>query len=175
MFSLSRDMHAALADASRAPLVLLVLQSALGTRVYSDRNPGGEVLDLVSAALADGALLADGAASAGEGSMTLLEAGARVLSFGRLRETLTPFRGELLASLAQEEAGSVSVVLSTVDRAGQGALARMEAVENLLGCRAELRLGFAEVRAREFLTRFRGRVIAYRLEAQRLNLTLRAA
>ncbi len=174
MFSLSQEFHAARRQKGRAPIVLFVLNNALGTRVYSDRYPTGEIVGLASAAVADGSLLADGSASAGQGSMTLLDQGARVLSFGRLRETLTPFRGELLASLEQEEVGSVSLVLSNAGAAGQRPFSRMEALENLLGAEGELRLGFSRLRGRQYLTRFKGRVIAYRLESERLTLTLRA-
>lgn len=174
MFNLSQSFHAARVQKDRAPIVLFILRNALGARVYSDRHPSGEVLGLVSAVVADGAVLADGSHEAGIGSMTLLESGARVLGFGRLRETLTPFKGELAASLAQEEAGSLSVVLSNAGETGARPFSRMEATENLLGATAELRLGFSEVAGREYLTRFWGRVIAYRLEAERLTLNLRA-
>lgn len=174
MFSLSQDFHRARRQKGRAPIVLFVLNNALGTRVYSDRYPSGEIVGLVSAALADGTLLADGSATAGLGSLTLLDQGARVLSFGRLRETLTPFKGELLASLEQEETGSISVVLSNAGANGRRPFSRLEALENLLGAEGELRLGFSQVRAREYLTRFRGKVAAYQLEPERLTLKLRA-
>lgn len=174
MFSLSQDFHRARSQAHSTPLIIFSLTNAYGVRVYSDRHPGPEQVGLKLAALADGSRLADGSATAGQGAMNLLHQGARVLSFGRLRETLTPFQGELLASLSQEEAGSLNLVLSNAGAGGERPFSRLEGMENLLGACGELTVGFSGVKPREHLTRFRGRVVSYRLEQERLSLSLRA-
>jgi len=151
--------------------VLLVLSNAFGLRVFAQRRPTDDELGLAAPTRADGAFLAGGQRRAGHGSLDLLERGAKVLSLGRLRETLVPLGGELLASLRQEEPGSLGVSLSND---GGSAFSRLEARENLLGARAEIMVGWPGVLSRDYLRRFRGRVIAYRLERETLTLTLRA-
>ncbi|MBU4565463.1 MAG: hypothetical protein KMY53_15670 [Desulfarculus sp.] len=115
--------------------------------------------------------MADGACLAGLGSLRLLERGARVLSLGRLRETLTA-SGEVLASLRQEEADSLSVTLA--NDGGALPFSRLEARENILGAVGELMVGWPGIPGRDYLRRFRGRVSAYRLEETQLTLTLQA-
>ncbi len=174
MFSLSQEFHRARRERNQAPLILFCLTNAHGARFYSDRHPTDAALGLLAARLADGGGLADGGLSAGEGSKNLLDRGARVLSFGRLRETLAPFKGDLLASLKQEEAASLSVQLSNAGAVGQRPFTRLEATENLLGATGEVLLGLPGVKPRDYLRRFRGRVESYRLEADTLTLSLRA-
>jgi hypothetical protein len=50
----------------------------------------------------------------------------------------------------------------------------MEAVEGLLGATGEISLGYPGLQASDFLTRFRGQVSSYRLQADTLSLTLKA-
>lgn len=174
MYSLSQEFQRARRERNRAPLVLFTLTNAFGARVYSDRHPDEETAGLKAPTRADGLFLADGGRRAGQGSLNLLERGARVLAFGRLRETLSPLRGELLASLGQEEAASLSICLSNGGARGQRPFSRLEALENLLGARGEITVGYAGVPPRDFLDRFQGRVVAYRLEAEQITLSLRA-
>lgn len=174
MYSLSQAFHRARRQRSQAPVVLVSLTNAFGLRVYSDRYPTDATLGLVAVVLANGQALADGTCQAGAGSQPLLERGAKVLSFGRLRETLSPLKGALLASLAQEEAGTLSLVLSNGGAKGQRPFSRLEALENLLGAQAEIRVGYAGLEARDFLRRFAGRVVSYRLEAEQITLSLKA-
>lgn len=174
MFSLSQEFHRARRDRNRAPRITFALTNAFGVRVYGDRHPDDDAVGLAAPTQADGAFLADGARTAGLGSMPLLDRGARVLSFGRLRESLSPDAKALKASLSQEEAGRATVVLSNAGGEGQRAMSRLEGVENLLGAVGELTAGFPGLPARDSLRRFRGRVTAYKLEAARLTLTLRA-
>jgi hypothetical protein len=174
MFSLSQQFHRARRDRNQAPVVIFSLANAFGMRLYSDRHPGQDFTDLRVSALADGDHLADGAKKAGQGLWPILERGARVLSFGRLRETLSPLRNEMLASLRQEEAGSLNLVLSNGGGKGQRPFSRLEAQENLLGARGEISVGYSGVDPRDYLNRFQGRVVSYRLEAERITLTLRA-
>ncbi len=174
MFSLSQEFHRARLDRNRRPLTLFALTNAFGVRIWAERYPTDQAIGLVSPPLADGTFLADGLREAGRGALNLLEAGARVLSYGRLRETLTPQRGELLASYGQEEPGSLTVVLANRDPGGSRPLSRLEALENLLGAAGTLLMGYEGLPARDFLPRFAGRVEAYRLESERLSLTVRA-
>ena len=174
MYSLSQDFHRARRDRNQAPVVLFCLSNAFGARLYSDRHPGQAFADRMASVIADGRRKADGGAKAGDGSLPLLERGARVLSFGRLRETLAPLKNEILASLKQEEAGSLSLVLSNSGPKDGRPFSRLEARENLLGAMGELSVGYSEVAPQDFMSRFRGRVVSYTLEAERLTLTLRA-
>lgn len=174
MFSLSQEFHRARRERNRAPVVLFSLLNAFGMRVYAQRQPRDQQLGLVSPTRGDGVFLADGSRRAGEGSLNLLERGARVLSLGRLRETLTPLGGDLLASLRQEEPGSLTVVLANGPAGGQRPFSRLEARENLLGAQGELTIGYPGVLPRDYLRRFRGRVVSYRLEDERLTLNLKA-
>ncbi|MCB2227259.1 MAG: hypothetical protein KQH53_11330 [Desulfarculaceae bacterium] len=173
MFEVSQAFHRARRQRGTKPVVLLVLANAFGLRAYAGHHPSREELGLVAPARADGVFLADGGQVAGLGSLELLERGGRVLSLGRLRETLVPLGGgELLASLGSEEPGGLTVTLS--NGGDQRAFSRLEARENLLGAVGEITVGWPGVRAREYLRRFRGRVTAYRLENQTLTLTLKA-
>jgi hypothetical protein len=174
MFSLSQEFHRACRERNQAPLIIFSLANAYGVRLYSDRYPSDQTLGLLAGVLADGGGLADGALSAGEGSKSLLDRGARVVSFGRLRETLTPFKGDLLASLKQEEPASLNLALSNAGADGQRPFTRLEATENLLGAVGEILIGLAGVKPRDYLRRFRGRVESYQLEAETLTLSLKA-
>lgn len=177
MLNLSQAFHRARTERNQRPILLLWLINAFGARVYSERQVPEELAGIKSASLADGSWLADGARGAGSEAMSLLDRGGLVLSFGRLRETLTPLRGEIAASYGQEEPGSLTVVLANSFTSGQslGRFAHMEAVENLLGAAATLMVGYPGLQRREFCTRFTGRVEAYRLEQDKIALTLRAA
>jgi len=174
MLSLSQGFHRARRERNRRPQVWFYLVNAFGARVYGERFPSDQAAGLMAAVRADGTWLADGRRRAGEGSLTLLERGARVLSYGRLRETLTPVRGRLGASLKQEEPGNLTLTLSNAGPKQGRPFSRLEAVENLLGARAWLVVGYPELPVREWLTRFVGRVTAYRLDARRITLSLRA-
>ena len=174
MFELSQAFHRARQRRNQAPTVLLTLVNGFGARVYSNRQPSAEQVGLTAPPVADGTFLADGARQAGGGSLNVLDFGARVLSFGRLRETLNPIKNDLVASLDASEPASVTVVLNNEGAKGARPFSRMEALENILGATAKLTLGYAEILPREYLERFAGRVESYSLEAEKLSLTLRA-
>ncbi len=174
MFNLSQDFHRARRERNQAPVVLFSLINAFGLRVYAQRHPRDDQLGLIQPTRADGQFLADGGRYAGQGALSLLERGARILSLGRLRETLTPLGGDLLASLRQEEPGSLTVVLANGPAGDTRPFSRLEALENLLGAVGELTIGYPGVLARDYLRRFKGKVVSYRLEAERLTLNLKA-
>ena len=172
MFEVSQDFHRARRQRNNRPVVLLALVNAFGLRVYASRRPTSEELGLVAPARANGVFLAGGERLAGQGSLDILERGGRVLSFGRLRQTLSPLSGDLLAGLGQEEAGSITITLS--NNGDARGFSRMEARENLLGAQGEITVGWPGVLARDYLRRFLGRVTAYRLDNSKLTLTLKA-
>jgi hypothetical protein len=174
MLSLSQAFHQARGRRSQRPEVLITLVNAFGARVYGERLPSDQAAGLLSPPVADGTFLADGGARAGEGSLNLLDRGARVLSFGRVRESLTPDGAGLSAGLKEGEPGRLTVVLSNAGPAGGRPFSRMEGAENLLGAGARLLVGYPGLAAREYLTRFTGQVSSYRLEPERLTLTLEA-
>ncbi|MCF8066063.1 MAG: hypothetical protein K9K36_12525, partial [Desulfarculaceae bacterium] len=162
MLEISQEFNQARRDRGQKPVLLFSLVNAFGQRVYAARHPRDAELGLAAPTRADGQFLADGARSAGLGSLTLLERGARVLSLGHLRETLTATSGEVLASLRQEEADSMAVTLA--NDGGALPFSRLEARENILGATGELLVGWPGIPGRDYLRRFRGRVSAYRLE-----------
>ena len=174
MFEASQAFHRARGQRDSRPVLLFSLINAFGQRVYAPRHPRDEELGLLAPARADGTFLADGLRRAGEGSLNLVDRGAWVISMGRLRETLSPLGGELLASLSQEEPGKLSVVLGNPAGPQGRVFSRMEACENLLGATGEVIVGFQGLAAREYLRRFQGRVSAYALQAERLILTVEA-
>ncbi len=175
MYSLSQGFHRAQSERANEPVLLLRLTNAFGVRVYADRTPQAALLGLSGPLTAGGDVLADGSRRAGEGSLNLLDTGAKVLSYGRLRETLTPQSGQIMASLRQEEASSLSVTMSNEGPDDARPMSRIEAMENILGATGELIIGFPGVPAREFMTRFSGRVQSYTLRSGQLRLSLRAA
>ena len=65
-------------------------------------------------------------------------------------------------------------MLSNEGAKGQRPFSRLEALENLLGAQAEIRVGYAGLEPRDFLRRFLGRVVSYRLEAEQITLSLKA-
>ncbi|MBU4277535.1 MAG: hypothetical protein KKC30_12405 [Proteobacteria bacterium] len=172
MFEISQSFNQARRDRGEKPVLLFSLVNAFGQRVYAARRPQDAELGLAAPTQADGQFLADGARLAGRGSLSLLERSARVLSLGRLRETLTATSGEVLASLRQEEADSLAVTLA--NDGGALPFSRLEARENILGAVGELLVGWPGIPGRDYLRRFRGRVSAYRLEETQLTLTLQA-
>ena len=172
MFEISQEFNQARRDRSRKPVLLFSLANAFGRRVYASRRPKDAELGLVAPTKADGQFLADGVRTAGQGSLTLLERGARVLSLGRLRETLTAGGGEVLAGLRQEEPDSMAVTLA--NDGGALPFSRLEARENILAATGELLVGWPGIPGRDYLRRFRGRVSAYCLEETGLTLTVQA-
>ncbi|MCB2192965.1 MAG: hypothetical protein KQI62_15445 [Deltaproteobacteria bacterium] len=172
MFEISQEFNQARRDRGLKPVLLFSLVNAFGQRVYATRRPQDDELGLAAPTKADGQFLADGTRTAGQGSLNLLERGARMLSLGCLRETLTAGSGEMLAGLRQEEADSLAVTLA--NDGGALPFSRMEARENILGSVGELMVGWPGVPARDYLRRFRGKVSAYQLEETQLTLTLQA-
>ena len=174
MFSLSQEFHRAKAGRYVRPVILFVLTNAFGVRLYSDKQPDQEGLGLVNPTLASGDFLADGSRGGGSGSRQVVDSGARVLSFGRLRERICPTGNGLLAGFKEEEAGRVTVTLANAGGDGNRPFSRLEALENLLGAGGELMVGYPGLKARQYFTRFSGRVDHYRLEAEKLTLGLKA-
>ena len=162
------------AASGKGAVVLVWITNAFGMRVFSDRWPSDELLGTRGPAIADGAWKADGARQAGAGALAVIGRGAKVLRVGRITETLTPRRGRLVASLVQEQAGTMSLELADTPGPTGRELARMEGQENLLGAKVEVVVGWPGLEAREFLSRFTGRVVGYQMDGQRVVLKVRA-
>jgi len=174
MYDLSQAFSRAVSD-GRAPILALRLTTSFGVRYWADRALPLAHSGLTGPLAANGSTLADGSQRAGEGSFSLLEMAPRVLSMGRLRETLTPQSGDFLASLGQEEPASITVTLTNDGPDEQRPMSRIEARENLLGAVGELIVGLPDVPAREHMVRFHGQVVSYTLSATALRLCLKAA
>jgi hypothetical protein len=154
----------------REPLVLLTLDTLQGRYVFSDAPVKDEVAGLMGPPQADGQRPADGGTKAGEGSYQVLAVAPLVERFGSIRESLQPAGGDLLAGLQQDEAGSLSLRLLN-----QGeAVADLEALGGLLSATGQILIGYAGLRACEYMPRFQGLVQSYQMDRGKLVLKLRA-
>jgi hypothetical protein len=152
------------------PLALVTLDTAQGRYVFSDSPVQDEVAGLMGPPQADGQRQADGGTKAGAGFYQVLAVGALVERFGSIRESLQAAGGDLLAGLQQDEAGSMSLRL-----ANQGeAVADLESLGALLGATGQVIIGYAGLRASEYIPRFQGRVQSYQMDRGKLVLKLRA-
>jgi hypothetical protein len=172
MYNLSQAFHRARKERNQRPEIVFVLVTAFGAHVYSDRQPSEKVLRLTSPPRADGTYLADGSITGGIDHLDTIDWGAHALSLGRLRESLSP-AGKLLATFQTKEKGSWQVVLANSGPQGRRRFSRMEAQEQLVGAKGYLTIGYPAVEARDYMQRFEGKVEVYKLEADRLTLTLR--
>jgi len=166
----SRDFHRQSIEANGQALVVFYLDNGYGRHVFYDQPIADEVLGMLDVSLADGSRRADGQALAGSGSYPVVNHGPQVERFGLLRESLSAAGNDLISGLKQDEAGSLSVRLS--ERGDM--LARLEANQGLLWSLGQIRVGFAELKPREFACRFQGRVVSYQISRQGMALKLRA-
>jgi len=171
MYSETKAFHDRKTDRGLQPVVIFLFTTKHGVRLWSGMTPNeglaGETGEIHRA---DGTWLADGSIMAGFGSLSVIASESRVLDWGEMRESLIPFEESLSASLGMSERTQYRIVVDNSD----GEIARIAAMENVLNAEGEVRIGFAELGGDDFLTRFRGRVMSYKLEGVQATLELQA-
>jgi hypothetical protein len=98
---------------------------------------------------------------------------ARVLSYGSLRETLTPQQDDLVASLAQTEIGSYSITYDNTDGFFSAMLGD-DRSEPLIGQTLEIYQGFKGVSSVDFLPLFAGEITQITLTNETLRVIAEA-
>lgn len=99
-------------EANVRDVFLGFFQSRMGRRCYAFQTPTAEQMGS-----AGGIIMYDGSSFIGDGSLygsqaILLDWGALMVSFGSLRETLTPENTNLLSSLSGEEISGMTITLN---------------------------------------------------------------
>ena len=166
MRQISSDFFAA-QQAGTQPLILVILTSKMTRRIYgvryaSDTEQGSGKGELK---------LYNGDWKYGDGTIfgtlgTIADSGARVIGFGGIRETLTPEKGNLLASLTQTEIGSYTITLDNAD----GKFSDILKDESFLNNDLELIFGFRGLPFIEFKSMFTGSVEEETLSLTKLRL-----
>ena len=166
MRQISADFFAA-QQAGTQPLILVILTSKMTRRIYgiryaSDTEQGSGKGELK---------LYNGDWKYGDGTIfgtlgTIADSGARVIGFGGIRETLTPEKGNLLASLTQTEIGSYTITLDNAD----GKFSDILKDESFLNNDLELIFGFRGLPFSEFKSLFTGSVEEETLSLSKLRL-----
>lgn len=165
MLPVSQAVREALKNGA-PPKPLLVITTQGGIHVWSTGRVEDEDLGTIGPLWADGSVRADGSYRAGADSIAVLSRGRRVVSFGALQESLTTGAvGSLTSGLQQNEPDSLTIELTP------DALPPKIALH---GARAEVRVTWPGVPAREQLQRFAGEVAAVERSAGRLALRLKA-
>ena len=170
MIAISPTYLAGQRDSTVAELIVFELINSFGVYAFSDIDPSDEMLGMSGVVYADGSHLADGSFTAGGDSIGLLGSGARVKSFGAIREAANSDPRDLLSAFKKTETPSFTIVLDNADNY----FGQIAAGQNLLGAKGKVRVGYPDVIAREYLPRFSGTVQSYELTRQALTLQLRA-
>ncbi len=144
------------------PLALLFLQSRIGRRVYGVHTPTHEQMGS-----SGGLIVYDGTATIGDDTVfgstaVVIDWGDLALSFGSLRETLTPDGADLLTSLAGSEIPNMSFTLNNTE----GDFSEMLTQESFLGQAALLRVGYPSLAYQDWLTVYTGVVSQQTLTQQ---------
>lgn len=170
MRQISADFFAA-QHAGQQPLCLAILTSKMTRRVYairhaSDTEHGG----------AGSITNYDGTAKYGDGTLfgafgVIADSGARVIGFGGIRETLTPEKANLLASLTQTEIGTYSIQLDNAD----GKFSDILKDESFLNNDLEILFGYRGLPFSEFKSMFTGSVEEETLSLTKLRLVAAGA
>lgn len=144
-------------DQGQRPQALLIITTRGGQYIFSDQDVSSQVAAALGVIKADGSRLADGTWTAG-GEPTVLGSGRRVKKWNSLSASLSSSGRDLKAGLTQNDPDNLTVVLTNdADPPGP----------SIVGARAELRLVWPGVPAREGLSLFRGEVAErYRSKAE---------
>ncbi len=169
MYKKSLAFHRSQIDRKPEVVVCRITNSA-GLRIFSDRMPPGNIrLDILSV-LHDGAYTYNGDQTYGDGFEDVLDYGGRVLSWGNLRETLTPDAGDLTLSQKTQEISTIQIILNNADKYFSKILGR----ENMISAVVELLIGFKDISRDEFLEQITGKVSKISLTDKKLALNIRA-
>ena len=172
------ERSAAFAAKSREdlqPMFILGLRSPGGRRLHAKHTPTLAQTGFTSAVYADGAWLADGNTSAGEGSEPVISRRRDVLKYGVIKESLAGRTGEPLSILAGGRTVELQITLDNgLEPEGWRYFSKVAAIEGLVGGKAEVEATFPELEQRDALRRFSGRVRRAELGRESVSLRLRA-
>ncbi|MBW1713404.1 MAG: hypothetical protein JRJ59_09690 [Deltaproteobacteria bacterium] len=163
------------ARSDHAPMVILGLQAPGGRRLYARHTPTQEQTGFKTAVYADGTWLADGSATAGEGSEPLLARRRDAQQFGQVKESLTARSAEPLGILTGSRTSDMEVVLGNeLLPNGQRHFSAVAAVEGLVGDWAQVEVTYPGLSPRDALRRFSGRVRRVEVTREKVVMRLRA-
>jgi len=157
-------------DAGNPELTICRITNSAGLRIFSDRMPPDNVRLDTDAVLYDGTYTYNGDITFGSNMENVLDYGGRVLSWGSLRETLTPDSGDLTLSQKTQEISTMQIVLNNADRYFSKLLGR----ENMISAVIELLVGTGDISRDEFLEQLTGIVSRFTLTDEKLTLNIRA-
>jgi len=157
-------------SAGEAEVAICRITNAAGLRIFSDRMPPQNIRLGTLINLYEGTLTYNGDATYGSGFEDVLDYGGRVLSWGSLRETLTPDSGDLLLSQRSQETSTMQIILNNADKYFSKLLGR----ENMLSAVIELLIGFKAISRDNFLEQITGKVSKIILTSEKLTLNIRA-
>ena len=169
MYKKSFAYHSARA-AGQEELVVCRITNSAGLRIFSDGMPPENIRLDTLANLYDGTYTYNGDITYGSGFEDVLDYGARVLSWGELRETLTPDTGDLILSQRTQEISTMQIILNNAGQYFSKLLGR----ENMLSATVELLVGFASISRDDWIPQITGRVSKLSLTAEKLTLNVRA-
>ncbi len=169
MYKKSFAYHSARA-AGYPEIVVCRITNSAGLRIFSDGMPPENIRLDTLANLYDGTYTYNGDITYGSGFEDVLDYGARVLSWGELRETLTPDTGDLILSQKSQEISTMQIILNNADRYFSKLLGR----ENMLSATVELIIGFASITRGDWMEQITGHVSKISLTAEKLTLNVKA-
>lgn len=161
-------------DPGALPLVVVVLQTERGVRVWSDRMlTDAETWTPAGGTLADGTATADGTLAAGVQIMPILERAARLTDPGSPADQLlgADQLDQLSTALTGRQVADLTVSLDNGDRALSQALA----VESWLSGALSLAFGYRGLPRQDWLERFRGVVGRIEITREAVRITARAS
>lgn len=156
MIPCSQAVRAAI-DQGQRPQALLIITTRGGQYIFSDQDVSSQVAAALGVVKADGSRLADNTWTGG-GEPAVLGSGRKVKKWNSLTATLSSSGRDLKAGLTQNDPDNLTVILTNdADPPGP----------SIVGARAELKLVWPGVPAREGLSLFRGEVAErYRSKAE---------
>ncbi|MBW2596804.1 MAG: hypothetical protein JRC93_12710 [Deltaproteobacteria bacterium] len=169
MYKKSLNFHRA-QEAGHAEIVVCRITNSAGLRIFSDRMPPANIRMDPLANLYDGTYTYNGEITYGSGYEDILDYGGRVISWGELRETLTPDSDDLILSQRTQEISTMRIVLNNADKYFSKLLGR----ENMISAVVELLVGFKNISRLDWLEQITGRVSRITLTPEKLTLNLRA-
>lgn len=146
------------------------ITNSAGLRIFSDRMPPDNIRLDTLAMLHDGTYTYNGDQTYGDGFEDVLDYMGRVLSWGDLRETLTPDAGDLALSQRSQEISTMQIILNNADKYFSKLLGR----ENMISAIVELLIGFKDISRDDFLEQITGKVSKISLTDKKLTLNVRA-
>ena len=149
-----------------AEVVVCQITNSAGTRVFSTMMLPENIVSPPNAEIFDGTYLFDGTITYGEDQNAIIDFGGRVLSWGELRETLTPDENDLILSQQAQEISTFKVVLNNADRY----FSKLLGQENMINADVKVTIGYRDISKDEFLTLFAGKVNNLTLTADKLTL-----